>query len=296
MNEGSPVLEHTSTIFSYGTQPILEPTSGLTKASPTTLQTLFTAPQSWSRLGNILHGGFQGLLLGDIMDRVVRGVLNVESAVPQELILRYHRPVQVIKPVYIFGYLVEDRGQEIATSGEIKDADGNLLTEAEGVFARSDLSDPPIQTTKDISHNAAAADFASLPQWPAWSACCKGPLETLSDLQVDWRLAPERSALGGFLRLPSTLCQFSSTGILAALFDQTLGLLGNLQGHGAMLTVRLQVTAYGRLPVDEGLSLLGRGYRSPNGPFKSQAWLLRQNSLVAEAQGHFSILNRKPLG
>lgn len=296
MSEGASVLEHRPTFLGGGSQRTLESTPTFAKAGSTTIHTPFTAPSSWARLGNILHGGFQGLLLDDLMARVVRDLLNVGPVVPKELILRYHRPVHVAKPLYLFGHLVEDRVQEIATCGEIKDTDGNLLTEAEGIFARADLGDRQGQIKKGPSESSVAADFAPLGHWPAWSACCKGPLETLSDLHVDWRLAPERSALGGFLSLPSALRQMSSAGILAALFDQTLGLLGNLQGHGAMLTVRLQVTTYGSLPVDEGLSLLSRGSRAPNGPFKAQAWLLHQNSLVAEANGHFSVFNRRQVG
>jgi acyl-coenzyme A thioesterase PaaI-like protein len=282
--------------FSDEVHRTFEPAPTLTKADSTTIQTLFTAPQSWARLGNILHGGFQGLLLDDVMDRVVKGLSNVDSVVSRELILRYHRPVHVTKPVCIYGYLIEERDQEFTTSGEIKDADGNLLTEAEGIFARSDPGDSRGQTPQGVSHLPVAADFAALAHWPTWAACCKGPLETISNLHVDWRLAPERKALGGFLNLPSTLCSISSAGILAALFDQALGLLGNLQGHGAMLTVRLQVTTHALLPFDEGLSLLSRGYRASNGPFKAQAWLLHHNALIAEANGYFSVLDRRRPG
>ena len=292
MNEGSPVLERVPAVFGHEPPLIFGPTPAFAQVGSTTLHTCFTAPESWSRLGNILHGGFQGLLLDDIITRVVRDLLKVESPVPKELILRYHRPVYATKPVCIFGHLVEEREQEIITCGEIKDPEGNLLTEVEGILARTRLGGPQPQ----ISESSWESEIAALPHWPAWSACCKGPLEILCDLHADWHLAPDQSALGGFLCLPDTLRQMPSAGVLAALFDQTLGLLGSRQGHGAMLTVRLQVTMYSSLPIGDELSLLSRGSRSPNGSFKAQAWLFHKHSLVAEANGHFSVFNRRQSG
>jgi hypothetical protein len=212
------------------------------------------------------------------------------------LILRYHRAVHVAKPLCVSGSLVDDRGQEIEICGEIKDADGNLLTEAEGGFARTESMALPHQTTENIPGGEIRPEFVSMTHWPTWSACCKGPLERLCDLHIDWRLAPDRLALGGLLRFPSTLRQMPPAGVLAALFDQTLGLLGSLQGHGVMLTIRLQVTIYRAVPADEELTLLSRGSRLRNGPFKAQAWLWHNHSIMAEASGNFSVLSQGHAG
>ncbi|HLF26672.1 MAG TPA: PaaI family thioesterase [Anaerolineae bacterium] len=261
------------------------------KEGPTTLRTLVTAPADWAGLGSILHGGFQALLLDDIMCRVITGLANGGMAVSQELTLRYHRPVQVDRPISLFGYLVEDQQQQIVTCAEIKDTQGSLLTEADGIFSRTEPENTQTEVGENTAWNDAQPDFVSLTHWPAWPACCKGPLERLWNLHVDWRLAPDHSALGGRLHFPPALRQIPAAGVLAALFDQALGLLGRVQGHGVLLTVRLQVTLYGQLPIDEELILLGRGYRRQAGPFKATAWLQRQNSLVAEATGNFSVLS-----
>lgn len=295
MSEKLPVLDRVPPFLGYEPHDTFGQTPAFIKEGPSTIRTLFTAPADWAGLGRILHGGFQGLLLDDIMWRVIRGLTHERPAVSKGLTLRYHRPVHVNTPFCIFGYLIEDGDQEIATYGEIKDTDGNLLTEAEGIFVQPEPENPQAETAENTPRSPLP-EFASVRHWPPWSACCRGPLERLCDLHVDWRLASDRSALGGFLCFPSALRHMPSAGILAALFDQTLGLLGSLQGHGVILTVRLQLTTYCLLPVEEELVLLSRGHRQLNGPFKARAWLQHKNCIVGEASGSFSVLSQRHEG
>ncbi len=290
MSELLPMQNHAPGFFCYGLENASWQEPTFVKESPTTISTNFTAPVDWIGLGDILHGGFQGLLLDEIMCRVAWGLMDVQSFMTKELTLRYRRPVYVGRPLGIWGYLVEDRGQEITTRGEIKDAEGNLLTEAHSILVRTEAASMETETSEGAMMGGAQPRPTSPMHWPAWQACCAGPLERLWDLHIDWRVAPDRSALAGFLRFPLALRQVPPAGILAALFDQTLGLLGRTQGHGVMLTVRLQVTAYRSLPVGEELILLGHGYRWLDGPFKAEARLQHQNSLVAQASGHFRVL------
>ena len=293
MSELSPALEYASALLYCGSQDTFGQTPAFSREGPTTICTVFTAPADWAGLGSILHGGFQALLLDDVLCRVTNGLTNGSMAVTQGLTLRYHRPVHVGKPVSIVGYLVEDEQSKIVTCGEIKDAEGNLLTQADGIFTRAESESVQTEMSETTAWSKAQRDFMSLMHWPAWSACCKGPVERLGHLRVDWRLAPDRLALGGCLCFPSALGQIPPAGILAALFDQAFGLLGSVQGHGVMLTVRLQITTYGSLPIEEELRFIGRGDRLKNGPFKAQAWLQHKNSLVAEASGSFSVLTWK---
>ncbi len=286
------IVDRAPTLLNHGLPSAFGQMPVFTQTGPTTLQALVTAPASWSGLGTIMHGGFQGLLLADILERVAKDLVSEGGALPRDLTLRYHRPVPVAIPICIWGYLVEDRGQVIETYGEIKDANDNLLTEAEGIFTRTELEDPPMPFNKNIPGHNLQPEFDSLRHWPAWSACCEGPLERASDLHIDWRLPSDRSALGGLLQLPAGLRQMPASGILAALFDQSMGLLGSQHGLGIMLTVRLQVTLSTTLPIDEPLTLLCHGSRLGNGSFKAQAWLQHKQACLAEANGNFSILNR----
>lgn len=290
MSEMLPTLEHVPAFLCCSPQEAALQMPTFVKEGATTVRALFTAPADWTGLGNILHGGFQGLLLDDIMCRVATGLPQGDLAASKELTLRYHHPVRVGKPLNVFGYLVEDGPQEITTCAEIKDANGSLLTEADGIFRRTEPDRIAGDANRNTLRDEAQPDFAPLTHWPAWTACCQGPLERLWNLHIDWRLASDRSALGGYLRFSSSLRQVPAAGILAALFDQAMGLLGRVQDHGIILTVRLQVTTYHSLPLEADLLLLARGRRQQGSSFKAQAWLQYENLLVAEASGNFSVL------
>ena len=109
-----------------------------TKESDTVLSTDFTAPEDWTGWGRMLHGGFHGLLLDEIMSWVAWGLMDVKAFVTREMTVRYLRPVYVGRPLKIIGYLVEDQGRDIITRGEIRDENGNVLSESRGVITRVD--------------------------------------------------------------------------------------------------------------------------------------------------------------
>ncbi len=290
MGESLLVPNQTLGFFGYGLENTFEQGTVFAKPSPTTISARFTAPVDWIGWGDILHGGFQGLLLDEITCRVAGELASALVFVSRDFSLRYRRPVYVDKPLCILGHLLEDRTREIVIRGEIQDTEGNLLTEAHNILSRIELDSTRAEKEGCAPVSGAQSESRSLTHWPAWEACCAGPLERLWNLHIDWHMAPDQSALGGFLHLPPALHRISPTGVLAALFDQAFGLLGRAQGHGVMLTVRLQVTAHCALPVEEELVLFGHGYRWLDGPFKAQAQLQHKGSLVAEASGHFKIL------
>jgi uncharacterized protein (TIGR00369 family) len=106
------------------------------KEGETALSAEFTAPEDWTGWGRMLHGGFHGLLLDEIMSWVVWGLMGVKAFVTREMTVSYLRPVYVDCPLVIFGFLVEDGGRDIIVRGEIRDADGTVLSESRGVITR----------------------------------------------------------------------------------------------------------------------------------------------------------------
>lgn len=119
-----------------------ENSSGLklrfTRESDTVLSTEFTAPEDWTGWGRMLHGGFHGLLLDEVMSWVAWGLMDVKAFVTREMTVRYLRPVYVGQPLKIIGRLEEDLGRDIITRGEIRDDAGNILSESRGVITRVD--------------------------------------------------------------------------------------------------------------------------------------------------------------
>lgn len=118
----------------------LENPSGLKlrfrKEGPSSVSTQFTAPYDWTGWGNILHGGFQALLLDEITAWVPFGLWNERAFVTKEMCIRYVRPAYVETQLFIVGYLVEDMQREIIVRGEIKDERGSILSEARCTLVR----------------------------------------------------------------------------------------------------------------------------------------------------------------
>ncbi len=107
-----------------------------TKENETTVSTQFTAPYDWTGWGDILHGGFHALLLDEITAWVLFGLRNELAFVTQEMTIQYRKPAYVEQPLYIVGQLVEDQGRRIIVKGEIRDEEGNILSEAQSTLVR----------------------------------------------------------------------------------------------------------------------------------------------------------------
>ncbi|PKN89309.1 MAG: hypothetical protein CVU51_00980 [Deltaproteobacteria bacterium HGW-Deltaproteobacteria-1] len=136
MGELLPVQTDVPRCFVCG----LENPSGLKlrfrKEGPTSVSTQFTATYDWTGWGNILHGGFQALLLDEITAWVPFGLWNERTFVTKEMRIRYVKPAYVEMPLFIVGYLVEDMEREIIVRGEIKDERGCILSEARCTLVR----------------------------------------------------------------------------------------------------------------------------------------------------------------
>jgi acyl-coenzyme A thioesterase PaaI-like protein len=109
-----------------------------TKESATTVATRFTTPREWSGWGEILHGGFQALLLDEAMAWAAWGLRGERNFVTKEMTVTYYRPAHVARPLVVTGLIEKDDPPRLHIRGEIRDDKGVLLTRSIGVFVRVD--------------------------------------------------------------------------------------------------------------------------------------------------------------
>jgi uncharacterized protein (TIGR00369 family) len=106
------------------------------KDDDATVRTTFTGPDDWTGWGRILHGGFQTLLLDETTSWAAFGALGERAFLTREIKVRFLRPVHVGIPLTITGRVTKDAGRLITVRGEIRDASGELLTEADAILVR----------------------------------------------------------------------------------------------------------------------------------------------------------------
>jgi len=114
--------------------------------------TEFTAPSTWSGWGDILHGGFQSLLLDEVCSWAFSTVGSCRSFVTSELTVTFKRPVRVGQPLTIRGRIQERDDPRVLTTGEILDADGHVLT-----TGRATMRVLPTERFESIAHQTAGS-------------------------------------------------------------------------------------------------------------------------------------------
>lgn len=96
--------------------------------------TEFTAPRTWSGWGDILHGGFQSLLLDETCSWAYATLTESRSFVTGKLEVSFKRPVRVQQQLTVRAW-IDERGERATTlSGEILDSDGQVLTTGKAVI------------------------------------------------------------------------------------------------------------------------------------------------------------------
>ncbi|MCP4196761.1 MAG: PaaI family thioesterase [Proteobacteria bacterium] len=90
----------------------------------------------WTGWGDILHGGFQTLLLDETMSWTAHGILGLRAFVTKDLKIRFLQPVDVFQPLTVIGFIVDDDGKTIKTGGELRDSNNKLLTSAKATIVR----------------------------------------------------------------------------------------------------------------------------------------------------------------
>jgi acyl-coenzyme A thioesterase PaaI-like protein len=108
------------------------------KESEDCVSTSLAPRPDWTGWGDILHGGFQTLLLDETMSWTAHGILGLSAFVTKDLIVRFLQPVDVYQQLKVFGFIVDDDGKTIKTRGELRDNKNKLLTSAEATIVRVD--------------------------------------------------------------------------------------------------------------------------------------------------------------
>lgn len=90
--------------------------------------TEFTAPRTWSGWGDILHGGFQSLLLDETCSWAYGTLTESRSFVTATLEVDFKRPVRVTRPLTVRAWIKERGAGATKLVGEILDEEGRVLT------------------------------------------------------------------------------------------------------------------------------------------------------------------------
>lgn len=94
----------------------------------------FTAPAWWTGWGEIVHGGFQSLLLDEAMSWAVWGRLDERAFVTRTMSASFRRPVYVGVALTVHGRVVGREGDEVRCVAEIRDEAESVLAEGSGVI------------------------------------------------------------------------------------------------------------------------------------------------------------------
>jgi len=106
------------------------------KESDTSISTTFTPPKEWTGWGDIMHGGFQALLLDETMSWAVGGIALVKAFVTSNLDIKYLKPVKVQQELKVFAHVEEDSDKIVKVSGQIKSDNDSVLASAKAVFVK----------------------------------------------------------------------------------------------------------------------------------------------------------------
>ncbi len=106
------------------------------KESENSLSTTFRPPPEWTGWGDIMHGGFQALVLDETMSWVAFKLTAVYVFVTRDIQLRYVRPVKIDQELRVVANLEDNDGTLIKTSGELVGENNKVLTTATATIQR----------------------------------------------------------------------------------------------------------------------------------------------------------------
>lgn len=102
------------------------------------ISTTFVPPENWTGWSNIMHGGFQALLLDETMSWSLWGLLSERHFVTASLDMKYLKPIKVQQELKVFAKISENLEKIVKVEGEIQNSEGVVLASAKGVFVRVD--------------------------------------------------------------------------------------------------------------------------------------------------------------
>ncbi len=99
--------------------------------SPGEVEATFTVPEQYQGYPGIVHGGIIASMMDETMGRVFMEGDPPRFMVTAELKIRYKKPVPVKTPLKLTGHKVKDNGRVATATGEIINADGEILVVGE---------------------------------------------------------------------------------------------------------------------------------------------------------------------
>ena len=118
--------------------------------SENSIQTIFTAPETWGGWGEIIHGGLQTVLLDEISAWTAISILSIYGLTVKAEMEFFH-PVYVNEKLVIKGKIEEVKGKDIRISSSIMTEDGMICTK--GLFTFRTIQKEKIEqmVNKDFS-------------------------------------------------------------------------------------------------------------------------------------------------
>jgi acyl-coenzyme A thioesterase PaaI-like protein len=112
-----------------------------TRTGPRTVEATWEAEPHWCGAPNVVHGGIQAALLDEVMGVAGHCGFDAEGAEPFDLVtadfsLRYRRPCPAGVPLRLEGRVERVEGRDVFVTGEIRSAEGEVLTRAEARWRR----------------------------------------------------------------------------------------------------------------------------------------------------------------
>lgn len=103
--------------------------------------TTYVAEDGHAGYPDIIHGGILATLVDETMAKAVQGA--GEFGVTAQLEVRFRRPALVGQKLRVEGWIVQRRGRKLQTQAQVRDEEGQLLTEGYGVFVLMSEEDRP---------------------------------------------------------------------------------------------------------------------------------------------------------
>lgn len=109
----------------------------------------YTVPERYQGYPGVVHGGIVAAMLDEVCGRAHMGGDPPRFMFTARLEIRYRHNVPVGKPLRLVGRAVRSKARTATASGEIFDAEGDLLAEAEAL-----LIDVPPETVSSVDLEA----------------------------------------------------------------------------------------------------------------------------------------------
>ena len=108
-----------------------------TRTGERTVEAEYEVASHWCGPPDIVHGGIQAALLDEVTGAAAAcGFDDGAPVVTADLHLRFRRPCPAGKPLRIQAEIQRIEGHDAFVTGEIRDADGEVLTRAEARWRR----------------------------------------------------------------------------------------------------------------------------------------------------------------